>query len=97
MRSFETLIAKFLKNIDIFGYKTELKIQSKSDYRTLMGGTLTVMMFILGLMLLVYFDNDMYYKINPSVFRSQMFEKEPTVFLNFQKKLAFLCLGLKDL
>lgn len=96
MKTFEKAISHLLKTIDIFGYKTELQMEGKSQYRTLLGGTLTLLMIALGMFLLIYFGNDMYYKISPNVFSSNVWEKEPKAF-NFSKETSFFMFGIEHI
>ena len=96
MKTLEKAISHLLKTIDIFGYKTELQMEGKSQYRTSLGGALTLMMIALGIFLMIYFGNDMYYKISPNVFSSDVWEKEPQSF-NFSKETSFFMFGIEHI
>lgn len=68
---------KHLKTIDVFGRKTELTMNKKSHYTTLMGGFCTVVLTTLCVLLFLNFGSNMLYHNNPTVIYAEYFSKIP--------------------
>ena len=56
---FTKKISFFLKNIDVFGKKTELQMKGHSKYKTKIGGCFTLILIILSTALFLNFGSDM--------------------------------------
>ena len=87
-------LALLLKKIDIFGRKTELKIKGCSKYKTKLGGFFTILMIVLCLTLLIYCGSDMFYRTNPTVIFSEIFNKNPKK-TYFSKENYFFMFGIE--
>ena len=61
-----------LRKIDIFGTKFGFKIKNEESYKTVFGGILTIMSIITTVIFAVFFGQDFYYRINPSVYSDSM-------------------------
>ena len=84
-----------LKSIDIFGHKTELKMNRHSKFKTTIGGCFTLIMIITCLLLFLSFGSDMLYHENPSSYISERFTANPSR-TNFSKESYFFMFGVQD-
>ena len=85
---------KFLRQVDIFGIKTEINMEKKSRYTTNIGGCFTLIMITLCTLLFVSFGNDMFYHNNPTTISSVLYQKSP-VKTPFTKERYFLMFGVQ--
>ena len=59
----ETIITR----MDLFGYAPTFIINYKLRFKTLFGGILSIIFFILGLISTIFFSKELYLRKNPSV------------------------------
>ena len=95
MNSLSKRFSLILKNIDIFGRKTELKINKHSKFKTTIGGCFTLVLIILCVFLFLSFGSDMFYHQNPSAFFSQRFTPVPARTF-FSKDSYFFMFGVQN-
>lgn len=55
-------------SIDIFGKSINLKMEGREEYKTLVGGLLTILMMILMVVVTVFFGLDLIERKNPSYY-----------------------------
>jgi len=84
----------FLKAIDIFGRKTQLKMSRRSRFKTKIGGFFTLIMITLCMLLFFSFGSDMLYHENPTAIFSQIFVPEPSR-TYFSKDNYFFMFGVQ--
>ena len=87
-------LSTFLKQVDVFGRKTELKMAGHTKYKTILGGFLTLVLILLSTLLFVNFSSDMIYHNNPTVVFSEMFAPMPER-SNFSKENNFFNFGVQ--
>ena len=87
-------ISNFLKHIDIFGKKTELKMAGHSKYKTTLGGVFTLVLVSLSTLLFINYSSDIVYRHNPTVVFSEIFSPNPEI-TDFSKETNFFTVGLQ--
>ena len=84
------LALKLLKSIDMFGRKTELKMNKHSKYNTHLGGLFSLIMLSICIPMFLNFGSDMLYHQNPTAIFSQVFSKNPERYYFSQEKYFFM-------
>lgn len=83
-------IGTFLKKIDVFAKKTQLKMNNHSKFPTKIGGILTLIMVTLVTLLFIEFGSDMLFRLNPSGISSEIFVDKPDVTYVSREKYFFM-------
>ncbi len=61
-------LSNSLRKIDIFGTKFGFKLEKQETYKTALGGTLTIITSTIVVLFAIFFGQDFYNRINPSVY-----------------------------
>ena len=85
-----------LKNIDLFGRKTQLNVNHHSKYKTRIGGVFSLAMILLSLFLFMNLGSDMIYRENAKVIFSEIFSRNPEK-TTFSKENYFFMFGVEYL
>lgn len=88
-------IGVFLKKIDVFAKKTELKMNSHSKFPTKLGGFLTLVMITLVTLLFIEFGSDMLFRLNPSSISSEIYVDKPDI-TYLSREHQFFMFGLQN-
>ena len=88
-------LGNFLKMIDQFGIKTELKFDSKIKFTTNIGGAFTIIYITIFIILFISSGTDMINHSNPNSSFSKIYVPFPEV-LNFSKNGYFFVFGLQN-
>jgi hypothetical protein len=60
-------LTRIIKNIDLFGQGIELRIDKFSKSKTIIGGLLTIIMFLMLLFMFYITSEDVFNKTNPNI------------------------------
>lgn len=69
-------LTRIIKNIDLFGQGIELRIEKFSKSKTIIGGLLTIIMFLMLLFMFYITSEDVFNKTNPNISVEQQVNKE---------------------
>lgn len=84
----------FLKKIDIFGLKTQIKMNNKTRFSTAIGGCFSLMGFLISCLLFIYVDINMINHENPISLTSEIYVNDPLKTF-FSKEKNFLMFGVQ--
>lgn len=87
-------IASLLKKIDIFAVKTQLKMNRRTRFSTVLGGFFSLLMIGLSLLLFLHFGNDMINHENPMSLTSEIYVLNPMK-THFSTQQNFLMFGVQ--
>jgi len=79
-----------LRRMDMFGRKTELTMNKESNYTTICGGVLSLIMTIISVILFISFGSDMVYHQNPTVIDSEIYTANPRATYFSQENFFFM-------
>lgn len=95
MNRYFSKVSNFFRLIDVFGTKTELKLDNKLRFNTCCGGLMTVLYFGLFLGLFISLGSDMMNHANPTTTFTKDFAPIPES-TNISKDSYFFIFGLQD-
>jgi hypothetical protein len=83
-------IAGVVKYIDLFGVEPRINIQQKAKYNTVLGGVISIFIYITIILGFVYFGQELVVKRNPTVIVSNQYDVEPQRFNLTKDKFNFV-------
>ena len=91
----KSCLTRFIQLIDIFGQKTEFRIDQKPRFKTTSGGIFTLIYLSLILLLFFSFGSAMINRVDPDTNISQIFQESPSPSF-ISKNDYFFAFGLQD-
>jgi hypothetical protein len=73
-----SLITNWISGIDIVGHELKFTYKGHRNYKTVIGGTLSLVIFLLSLAGLLYFGSEIYLKNNPLIISGSIFNEFPS-------------------
>ena len=73
-------VNKFFRAIDFIGSKPKLKVGSDSRHKTLLGGSICLLVIFSIVVEFYFFGEDLFYKRNPQVTLSTIYDETPRRF-----------------
>jgi hypothetical protein len=88
-------IANGLRSLDFFGVKPKLLINSSPKYKTLIGGSISILVTCLIIAGFIYFGQELIQKQNPTVISSSIFQENPDNYALSPENFNFF-IGIQD-
>ena len=87
----KSYFSHILKSIDIYGSNINFTINKKIKSKTLVGGVLSLLSFILFIIYAIVNSNDLVYRLNPVVTRMEQYDKK---YINIKNFLSIIPIAI---
>lgn len=94
LSSFFKKTVSFVKKIDIFAFKTQLKMNRRTRFSTVIGGVFTLLLIGLSTLLFIHFGYDMINHTNPISVSSEIYVEDP-ILTQFSSENNFIMFGVQ--
>src|SRR5438552_3583717 len=83
------IIIEMLESIDVLGPEVKIMLGKNSEYKSKVGGTMTILLVILAALAFVAFGRDLFQKKLPVIVKNTIYDPQPNYTINNETIFMF--------